>query len=52
MKKVHLGGNIERISGQAFDDCPNVELFAPEGSLTEKTIKKNAKLKKFFKKLE
>lgn len=52
LKEVHFGGNIEKLTGQIFDGCPNVELYAPENSLTEKAIKKNAKLKKLYKKLE
>lgn len=52
LKEVHFGENIEKLTGHIFDGCPNVELYAPENSLTEKAIKKNAKLKKLYKKLE
>ncbi len=52
LERVFLSSAIECLYNDSFIQCPKVELFAPEGSMTEQKIKKSTKLKTLYKKQE
>ena len=41
LKEIHIPANVKRIGEGAFEDCPNLTVYAPAGSYAEMYVRLN-----------